>query len=308
MSADITPGLERPADDHSILETGQLDESEEIPPSRLGTGSLFQRLTGSLRRVTGSLRDTGSLPTPESNISPEPDQLKRVDSIMTGRLRDDLPLPQESEIPVEPVVFEEAEPIPMPGSRREVPDSGIITASLPALEEEPESGPGAEPDESHPQPEEGRGSSRSGTGSLIQRVTGTLRKVTGSLLDTGGLKPPESQSSHEASQTSQLPEKKRSAGPDYVSDLRKTLTSEEEADRTKRSTGSLMQRITGRLRRITGSLRPTDALPPQEPISTSPETVQPETIQPEIGDDFLTGRLATAPTSELPAIEESPPI
>ena len=71
---------------------------------------------------------------------------------------------------------------------------------------------------------------------------------------------------------------------DYVSELRHSLNDQEpDPSKANRRTGGLFQRITGSLRRSSGSTGKPDA--------SFPDPMQPDETQPEIPDDFLAGRL-----------------
>jgi hypothetical protein len=260
---------------------------DEMDVSRLGTGSLIQRLTGTLRRVTGPLHPTGGVPQqggesesgtieqPHGNPpAPETTWSRKSDPIVTGQLGD--------ETENEPLFSQEQQPNPLPESRRQVPDSGIVTGRLQGLDEDLIIGTESEP-------------------VLLPEGERSITPV-----ERGPILP-----SNEIPETRKpevpAPRRKQPAGPDYISEIRQTLTNE-EPDRPKRWTGSLIQRFTGTLRRITSPLRATDSLPEEQPLPPQ-ETIP----QREMADDFLTDRLGGVqvdepPVSENPIGEETLPI
>jgi hypothetical protein len=282
--------------------TGDLDSlpgpatsTGRIPPAAgeiHGTGSLMRRLTGPIRRTTGPLSGGEPLPTPPEDL-PAQDVDDAFDmrlSSLSGSPKPGTPPPARNEPPSPPAPVVPAQrgpretnslmqritgtlkrvtgPLgdtaPLRSSRLGIrgPDEKTLPAGI------------ATPADSQPAAADEPGEKR-------KRVSGPLGSVLSGILRG------------QPGEDTKSPRRK-SDSEDYVSEIRQNLASEEIV-RPKRSRNSgLFQRLTGNLRRMTGSLGHTGDI-------RRPETKPP--AQPDLASDFTP--VQEVPQSEMDAeIEE----
>lgn len=247
------------------------------------TGSLVRRVTGSLRRVTGSLRGAAGqakepiqpseppqvIPAPWQKSVEPPKQPASSDVDWMNELRKEPERlieeiePQEQVAPDWTGEVREEKPLPVgeePGEAQPVePAGGFDLAEGPVKPLEPHIPPASPP-----------------RMSTLRRVTGSLRKlITGAL---GRQKQTEEQEISDDLMAGRL-EHTLTSG--LKRDFRSGAPVEDVEEPKKANTGSLIRRVTGSLRRITGSLYGVGA--PKEPVvpqASTPWRLPPEAVKP----------------------------
>jgi hypothetical protein len=261
-------------------------EEEPADLEKPTTGSLVRRVTGSLRRVTGSLRRTG--PAREPIQPPEPPQVipapwqKAVEPPKQ-------PAPSDtdwmSELRKEPEgLIEEIEP-----QGQTAPDwaGGVREEIALSGEEEPAAAQPVEPaggsdlaEEPVTPPEPYISPVPPSRMSALRRVTGSLRKLI-----TGALGRQRQTEEQEISDDLVAGRLEHTLTSGLKRDFRPGVPEETAKEPEKANTGSLIRRVTGSLRRITGSLYGTGT--PKEPVvpqvQPAPWQLPPEPEKPPIG-------------------------
>jgi hypothetical protein len=136
---------------------------------------------------------------------------------------------------------------------------------------------------------------RSVTGQLFSLITGKL---------PGSEETPEGETPGERGAAGRPVKRRPTADESYISEMRQNLASGEAEQESKRGSGSLIQRFTKSLRKITSPLQRPDT---QSADAEKSAVAQPfDSLQPEIEDSFLSGRLG-APSLESDTVYELGP-